>query len=185
MAPERHTETTSARALLRRRFRHLAAFTLAEALIASVVLAASVIGISGVLSASYQNSSGYGNTATALGLAQELMEEISSKPTVLGSGVTNQPGWPIQTDRTQYDTVDDYNGYSDISSSIKTADGSTVDAGDGNSYIRTVTVTSNAIPPAIPTGTASDFLLVTVTVQMPKSQSIQLSQLFTKTLIYR
>src|SRR6266480_2651488 len=116
MAPELHTRTTSARGWLRRR-----AFTLAEALIASVVLAASVIGISSVISASYQNSSGYGNSATALGLAQELMEEISSKPTVLASGVTNQPGWPIQTDRTQYDTVDDYNGYSDISSSIKTA----------------------------------------------------------------
>src|SRR3954464_11616343 len=101
MAPELLTRTTSvtprAPGEIRRR-----GYTLAESLIASVVLAASVIGISGVLGASYQNSTGYRYTTTALGLAQELMEEISSKPTVLASGVTNKPGWPTQTDRTKY-----------------------------------------------------------------------------------
>jgi hypothetical protein len=160
-------------------------FTLAESLIASVVLAASVIGVSGALTASYQNSSGYGNTTTALGLAQELMEEISAKPTVLASGSTNHAGWPTEADRSKYDTVDDYNGYSDVSSSIKTSDGSTVNAGDGGSYIRTVTVTPNAMPPSITTGTASDFLLVTVAVQMPRSQTTKLYQLFAKTNLYR
>jgi hypothetical protein len=183
MAPELLTRTINR---FPRRIRGCG-YTLAESLIASVVLAVSVIGVSSVLSASYQHSSGYGNTTTALGLAQELMEEISAKPTVLATGVTNKPGWPSETDRTKYDTVDDYNNYSDVSSSIKTTDGTTVDAGDGSgSYIRTVTITPNAKPATL-TGTApaSDFLLVTVSVKTPKGQTIKLSQMFSKAMIYR
>jgi Tfp pilus assembly protein PilV len=160
------------------------AFTLAESLIASVYLAAAVIGISGVLSATYQHSAAYGTSATGLSLAQELMEEISARPAVLAAGTVDQPGWPTVTDRTKYDTVDDYNGYSDVGSSITTASGSTIDASDGGSFIRTVTVTANAIPAGM-TGTASDFLLVTVTVQMPKTETIKISQLFTKATICR
>src|SRR5215218_6591102 len=160
MALELRTRTTNA-TTRRRRNQRRRGFTLAESLIASVVLVAAVIGISGVLGASYQQSSGYGNTTTAIGLAQELMEEISSKPAALASGVTDKSGWPTETDRTKYDTVDDYNNYSDVSSSIQTSEGTTIDAGDGGSYIRTITVTSDAKPSSL-TGTApaSDFIVV-------------------------
>src|SRR5687768_11667687 len=122
-------------------------FTLAESLIASVVLAAAVVGIAGSLSASYQQSNVRGNLNTALILAQQLMEEIASRPIDPPSGTTDQPGWSGgQTDRTQYDTVDDYNGYTDVSSAIKSWDGSTIDLGDGDSFTRTVAVTGNAMP---------------------------------------
>jgi hypothetical protein len=190
MAPEARTRITDrangadggADGLLCRGSRR--AFTLAESLIASVYLAAAVIGISGVLSATYQHSAGYGTSATGLALAQELMEEISARPAVLAAGVTDQPGWPTVTDRTKYDTVDDYSGYSDLGSSIATASGSTIDASDGGSFVRTVTVTPNALPAGL-TGPASDFLLVTVSVQMPKTETITLSQLFTKATLCR
>ena len=159
-------------------------FTLAESLIASVVLAASVIGIASTLSASYQQSSVRGNTANALALAQQLMEEIASKPMEVSG--TNQLGWSAGfTNRANYDTIDDYNGYTDVSSSITTGSGSTIDLGDGGSYTRTVTVTSNARPSAITTGVAQDFMLVTVTVSMPHDQSVSISQLFTRVTMYR
>ena len=162
-------------------------FTLAESLIASVVLAAAVIGIAGTLSASYHQSSVRGNLNTGLGLAQQLMEEVASKPLTAPNGTTDKPGWSSgQTDRSQYDTVDDFNGYTDVSGSVKAWDGSTLDLGDGESYTRTVSVTSNAKPSAL-TGTApsSDFYLVTVTVQMPRSQSTSISQLLTRATMYR
>jgi type II secretory pathway pseudopilin PulG len=159
-------------------------FTLAESLIASVVLAASVIGIAGTLSSSYQQSAVRGNQSTALLLAQQLMEEISSKPIEITSGA-NTVGWSgANTNRATYDSVDDYNGYTDVSGSIATTSGSTYDLGDGGSYTRTATVTNNALPSGL-TGTATDFVLVTVTVQMPHNQSVSVSQLLTKVTLFR
>ena len=152
-------------------------------MIASVVLAASVIGISATLSASYKQTSVRGNQSTALALAQQLMEEISCRP--LSVSGSDQPGWSGgQTNRANYDSVDDYNGYTDVSSAIAARDGSTYDLGDGGSYTRAVAVTSNALPSGL-TGTASDFMLVTITVQMPHSQSVSISQLFTKANVSR
>src|SRR5436190_20655919 len=94
-------------------------FTLAESLTASVVLAAAVVGIAGSLSASYQQSAVHGDSAIALDLARELMEEVSAKPFDPATGATNAAGWPSVTDRTLYDTIDDYNGYSDSGATIK------------------------------------------------------------------
>jgi len=153
-------------------------------MIASVVLAAAVIGIAGTLAASYQQSAVRGNKTTALSLAQQLMEEISSRPLDPPSS-PDHAGWSGGVhDRTLYDTVDDYNGYTDSSSTLAMNDGNTIDAGDGGSYTRRVTVTSNALPSGL-TGTASDFVLVTVTVSMPQGQTTSLSQLFTRATLYR
>jgi Tfp pilus assembly protein PilV len=175
----RRTKTTN-RALSR-----AGGFTLAESLIASVVLAAAVVGIAGTLAASYQQNTVRGNTTTALNLAQQLMEEIAAKPLELPAGQTNKVGWSAgQTDRRQYDTIDDYNGYTDFSGSVQTAGGSTVNLNNGGAYQRTVTVTSGAVPSGL-TGPASDFVLVTVTVQMPHNQSTSVSQLFTRVTYYR
>src|SRR5439155_9308521 len=86
-----------------------AGFTLAESLIASVVLAAAVIGIAGMLAASYQQSEVRGNKTTALSLAQQLMEEIASKPLDPPS-TPDHGGWSAgYSNRTVYDTIDDYN----------------------------------------------------------------------------
>ena len=98
---------------------------------------------------------------------------------------TDHGGWSSgYTDRTTYDTIDDYNGYSDVSSSLPLNDGNHIDAGDGGAYTRTVTVTANALPSGL-SGTAADFMLVTVTVTGPHGQTTTLSQLFTRATICR
>ena len=159
------------------------AFTLAESMIASVVLAAAVIGIASTISASYRQSAVRGQTSTALLLAQQLMEEIASKPLEVSG--TNKPGWSLgQTNRFNYDTIDDYHGYTDLSSSIETGGGATVDLGDGHSFTRVVNVQKNALPAGL-SGAPSDFMLVTVTVQMPQDQSVSIAQLFTRVTLYR
>jgi prepilin-type N-terminal cleavage/methylation domain-containing protein len=161
--------------------RQRAGYTLAESLIASVVLAIAIVAISGTLAASYQQNNVRGNTTTALNLAQQLMEEIAAKPIDLPTGQTNKPGWQQgQTDRRQYDTLDDYNGYTDFSGTIQAADGSTVNLSNGGTYQRTVSVQSGAVPAGL-TGPPADFVMVTVTVKMPHSQSTSVSQLFTRT----
>lgn len=162
-----------------------AGYTLAESLIASVVLAASVVGIAGTLSASYKQNAVRGNQTIALALAQQLMEEIAARPLELPATQTNKPGWSGgQTDRRQYDTIDDYHGYADLSNSIAAADGSTLDLGNGETYTRSVQVTTNALPAGL-TGTASDFVMVTITVAMSHGQQTQVSQLFTRVTVYR
>jgi prepilin-type N-terminal cleavage/methylation domain-containing protein len=159
-------------------------FTLAESLIASVVLAIAVIGISTSLSAAYKQNSVTGDSGVALGLARELMEEVTALPFDPPSGSTNQPGWPTITDRTQYDTIDDFNGYTDTSNAIHTWEGSSVDAGNGTTFTRLVTVTPNALPTGL-TGTASDFEMVTVTVTSPAGDSYSISQLCTRANVER
>jgi Tfp pilus assembly major pilin PilA len=159
-------------------------YTLAEAMIASVVLAICAVGIASVLGASYQQSAVRGNMGTAMSLAQQLMEEISGKP-LDAPASPDKPGWSSGvTDRRLYDTVDDFNGYTDVGSAIQTSDGTPVDLGDGGSYTRIVSVQSNAKPSGLP-GNAADFVLVTVTVKMPRGQQTSVSQLITRTHFVR
>ena len=168
-----------------RRAGRRAGYTLAESLIASVVLAIAIVAISGTLAASYQQNAIRDHTTTALTLAQQLMEEIAAKPISLPSGQTNKPGWQQgQTDRRHYDTIDDYNGYADFSSAIQAADGSTVNLSDDGSYQRSVKVQSGAVPAGL-TGPPEDFVMVTVTVKMPHNQSSSVSQLITRVTRFR
>jgi Tfp pilus assembly protein PilV len=160
-------------------------FTLAESLIASVVLAIAIVGIAGTLAASYQQSNARGNTTTALNLAQQLMEEVAAKSIDPPAGQANKPGWAQgQTDRRLYDTIDDYHGYADFSGTIQAANGSTVNLSNGGSYQRSVNVESGAVPAGL-TGPAADFVMVTISVNMPDNQVIRVSQLFTRVTRFR
>lgn len=89
-------------------------FTLAESLTASVVLALAVVGVSGAIIASQQQTLAQQDNAVAITLARQLMEEIASTPVALSDGTTGASGWPTVTNRALYDTVDDFNGYRDV-----------------------------------------------------------------------
>jgi len=159
-------------------------FTLYEALTASVVLALAVIAIAGSLGASYKESSAREESAAALDLARELMEDVAAKP-MDPTGTTNALGWSSgQHDRTQYDTLDDFDGYTDTSSSIGTSSGGSIDAGNGEVYTRAVSITWNAKPTGF-TGTAADFALVKVVVTTPRGQSFEIDQLVTRATVKR
>ena len=154
---------------------------------ASVVLSVCVLALCSTLSASYQQNRTRGQSQTAVALAQQLMEEIASKPVDAPAGTTDKPGWSAgQSDRRQYDNIADYNNYVDVASSVSLWDGSTVDVSDSGLYVRTVTVTTGAIPPSLSGyGTANDFVLAKVTVTMPSGQTTAVSQLFTRVTMYR
>ena len=159
-----------------------AGFTLAESLIASVVLAAAVVGIAGALGASYKQTAVSEDSATALDLGRELMEEVAARPFEVSGA--NAAGWPTVSDRTRYDTIDDFNGYTDTSNAIAMSSGSSVDAGNGSVFTRAVTVQSGTMPTGM-TGNTGDFATVTVTVTSPSGEAYTLSQLCTRATVVR
>jgi Tfp pilus assembly protein PilV len=162
------------------------AFTLAECLIASVVLAGAVIAISAALSAAYQQTGGQVQTSQAVTLAQQLMEEIASHPLRLPDGSGGHIGWADGCqDRRLYDTVDDYNGYMDDSAVMQTLDGQTVSAFDGASYIRSVSVTMGVRPAGHSAPPTGDTALVSVTVTPPAGQSVTIQKLVAATTLTR
>ena len=148
-------------------------FTLIEAMFACVILTIGVLGLSGTLAASYEQTIAMRQTATAVALGRQLLEEITSLPdnTAPATG-------PAPAVRTSFTSVGQYNGYTDSSSALPTLNGSTVDATGSQTYTRSVTVTSGGAgyPSIDSTSPQSDFDLVTVTVTAPDGQSVQLQR---------
>lgn len=168
----------SSRSNRRRRPRH--AFTLVESLIAAVVLAILVAGISSALSASYQQTITLNQTATAVALGRQLLEEIASKPLLdPATGTTTPVATAKAGPRSGFTGAGDYNLYTDNGSSLTTLGGSTINATSGGSYTRSVTVQLGATPVGDSTSPSSDFALVTVTVTMPSGHSIKLQRVLT------
>jgi type II secretory pathway pseudopilin PulG len=148
------------------------AFTLTESLIASVVLAACVVGIGGTLGASYKNSARLDEHGVATALARQMLEEILSRKYIDGAGAS--------------DSIYDYRERSwTAASSFTTSDGNTVAFPGGGTYTRSSTVSyydsvddlegdpeqsvSGSDPPPL--------AIVTVTVTTPGGKTITLSQL--------
>lgn len=103
--------------------------TLAECMIASVVLAVSTSAIAGSLAASYQHQRASANASTAAVASERLLEELLSLPT---EGA---------------DTVDDLHNYSDVLDTrtlarTVTGDSSALQLTDGQSAINVVAPTS-------------------------------------------
>ncbi len=138
-------------------------FTLVEALIASVVMAISVLGIGMTLAASSAQSQSTLEASTSAMLGRQLLEEIAAKPFPI-PGVTTEPGWSSGNhDRATYDDAGDYSGYTD-SSPIIALSGATIPT--TGIYTRSVTFSLRTNPGDTP-NPAGDFALITVTVTAP------------------
>ena len=169
---------------VRRRFtrsRSRPAFSVIEALMASVVLAIAVVGVAGPLAASGEQAQMVRERGAALTLARQLLEEIASKPLCDG-GTTCRLGPETstgETSRDKFDSADDYHGYTDKTDHLSTLAGQTVFFAAGKAYTRAVTVEYRATLAGNAT-TSGDFGLVTVNVTTPQNQTITISRLFTK-----
>jgi Tfp pilus assembly protein PilV len=147
------------------------AFTLAEALIASVFLAVTALGVAATLAAASQQAQDLAQSANCQALARELIEEVSSK------SFTTQPnpGWSNGgRDRSTFDDAADYDGYTDTSTTgIKTLQGTVVNFNDGATYTRTVAFEYRTTPNGSKVS-SGDFGMVTVTVTASTGISSQL-----------
>lgn len=155
-------------------------FTIAEGLIATVVLAVAVVGIAGLIAASSQQAAAMEQSAQGLTLARQLLEEIIARPFQDPQDPTNTAiGRDFgETDRVDFDDVDDYHGWSDQATALPTPAG-TVDASGGRPFTRGVVV-ERVVPNGV-AAAATDFALVKVIVSTPAGQSLTLSQLVTRT----
>ena len=178
------------------------AFTLAEALVASVVLVVAVTGASTAIISSQQETSVQQQGTVSVALARQLMEEIASRPLLLPDGTAV---WPTVTNRSSYDTINDYNGYTDVISApiyhtnsasttanfssalpsvtVATGGASSVSL-SANQYVRTVSV---SYPTSIfgKTVTAGDFAIISVTVHGLNDAGVTLSRVMGKVSITR
>jgi hypothetical protein len=160
------------RTLYQTRLNHPRAFTLAESLIASVVLALCVVGVAGALACSSQQSLATDEAAITTALGKQLLEEIASKPFPI-AGVTTNPGWTSGNhNRATYDDVSDYNGYTD-STPITTLSGITINP--GGTYTRSVVFQQRVNPSDTPGD--GDFGLITVSVTGPSGATTLFSRL--------
>jgi Tfp pilus assembly protein PilV len=167
-------------AVAHRRGRHRA-FSLAEALTASVVLAIAVIGVAGPLTAASLQAEQARETATATVLARQLMEEIVSKPLLDNANTTYTLGPEAgETSRALYDSANDYNGYTDSSATLKAVDGTRVAVPAG--YTRSVSVEYRTTT-AGAAAASGDFGVVTVTVRTPGAQTVKLVRMLTRSRV--
>jgi Tfp pilus assembly protein PilV len=150
------------------------AFTLMEALIASAVLVICVLAAAATLGAAANENQSLQSTIVGGALGQELLEEVLARPFPIPD-VTTNPGWKQgQSDRSQYDDMADFDGYTD-SSPIKMLDGTTVDPTPGISYTRTVSFAYMTSPTG-PTAVSGNYGLLTITVTPSRGHSITLIQ---------
>ena len=159
-----------------------AGFTLVESLIASVVLAVAVVGISGTIADAYQQSRQQVYAAEATQLARQLIEEISAKPFEVPAGSPNNAvGWSAgNANRATYDDVQDYHGYNDVSTSMPTLGGSVQSFGTAGPYARSVAVANGPVPVGHTAAVASDFKRVIVTVTRPDGDPVVITKYFTR-----
>ena len=98
-------------------------FSLIEAMIASTILAATVTAVTLPFTAGAQNEQDSARTTLAVALAEELMEEILSKPFDDPAGGQTPGPEAGETSRSLYDNIDDYHGYTEAAGQIKDANG--------------------------------------------------------------
>jgi hypothetical protein len=155
-------------------------FSVAEGLIASTILAMAVVGIAGPLGAASQQGKLVRERATALILARELMEEVAAKPLLDGGGSTCSLGPESgETDRSKYDSADDYHNYHDDSTDLRDLAGRSITLTGSGLYTRDVTVNYRTTTSGANT-TSGDLGVVTVTVVTPHKLRVKLTRLLCK-----
>src|SRR5688572_22983878 len=93
-----------------------AGLTLAESLIACVVLAIAVAGMMAPIAASHQQSRAAESSATCASLARQLMDEIVARPFVDPTDQSTTLGPEAgELTHAQFDNIDDFHGYRDSS----------------------------------------------------------------------
>jgi type II secretory pathway pseudopilin PulG len=148
---------------------HQHGFLLIEAMIASVILSVAAMGIVSLLLSAAEQQTALRENSTAVLLAKQLMEEITSKPFGLATPIVP---------RASMTTANQYNAYQDTTTAMSTLSGEAISPGDGEVFSRKVTIT-NAPTPTGSSAPASDLQLVTVTVTTPSGRSVSLSQWLT------
>lgn len=148
--------------------------TLVEAVIATLILAFAVSAVATALMAGTQQSYEALDASLAADLAQGVMEEIIALPynDPDGSGAIGPDAG--ETDRTLFDNMDDYHGFSEVAGAVSDAQGtaypSLYDRFDRTVSVQPTTVESPSLGLSVPG------ILITVTVRQNNRVMVVLTQ---------
>jgi Tfp pilus assembly protein PilV len=151
-------------------------------MLAVLVLGIAVGAMMGPISASYQQTRTVKQTTTAISMAQQLLDEVLSKPFVDPSDLSMTLGPEAdELSRASFDNIDDYHGYHDSTNSaasdaMKTASGQTITWNSTDIYSRAVTVEYRATRDG-PAAASGDYLVVTVKVTMPHGHQVTVQRM--------
>jgi MSHA pilin protein MshD len=158
------------------RRKHGPAFTLIEALLAAVILAMAVSAIAMPFTAGAQNEQVDARRTLAVSLAQEMMEEILTKPFDDPAGVMTPGPEPGETSRNTFDNIDDYHGYTEPPGCITNLDGQFINTPASVGLSRYVTATYVYVS-GQDTGQPPSFIRVSVVVKHRGLPLVTLSRL--------
>ena len=157
-------------------------FTLAEAMIATVFLAVSVVGVAGTLSAASESGAWVNQSANCQTLVRRtdrrnLQQVVHQQP---------NPGHIAGVNvRSSYDDAADYDGYTDSTTTgMTTLQGTAIDFGDGETYTRTAAFEYRATPGGSKVS-SGDFGMATVTVTSSAGASVQLQRMISISVLKR
>ncbi|MFP4105657.1 MAG: hypothetical protein ACLFVU_06130 [Phycisphaerae bacterium] len=161
--------------------KHSTAFTLMEALLASSILAMAITAITMPFSAGAQNEQANARNTLAAALAQEMMEEVLSKPFADPDDEDARELGPESDEvgRSSYDNMDDYHGYVEPEGMVKDMQGQAIDSPAATGLSRRVSVSYVYV-----SGQSSDqeptFVRVEVQVFYCGTETIKLTRLVYK-----
>ena len=151
-------------------------FTLAEALLAAVVLAVAVAAVTVPFSAAARTEQADGRRTLAVSLAREMMEEILTKPFGDPQGSSDPGPEPGEVSRGLFDNIDDYDGYTEAPGGIESFDGEVIDVPEAVGLSRHVSATYVHVSGQNP-GDDPTFIRVDVEVRYRGQPVVALSRL--------
>lgn len=155
-------------------------FTLAESLLAAVVLVTAITAITLPFAAGARAEQTDARMCLAVNLAQEMMEEILSKPFSDPQGVS-VPGPEIgETRRSRFDNVDDYHGYTEAIGQIAAASGAIIRTPASVGLARSVTAEYVYVSGQTPWVDPPTFVRVRVRVTYKGAKMTELTRLVYK-----
>ena len=156
-----------------------AGFTLAESLLAAVLLLAAISAIVLPFAAGARAEQADARMCLAVNLAQGMMEEILAKPFDDPQGASTPGPETGETRRSRFDNMDDYHGYAESAGQIADANGvviRTAVSGDLSRWVSAQYVYVSGQD----TGQPATFVRVTVTVAYKGAVLVQLTRLVYK-----
>jgi Tfp pilus assembly protein PilV len=180
--------------------KRLHGFTLAESLTASVILSISVLGVCTAIVAAQRQVDLQEEDTTAIVLARQIIEEAAALPLTASDATA---GWPSVTNSANYDTIRDFDGYTDTVTVPIRRTQTLSDAGTFSTAAPSVTAVTGSIPtltkqqylrqvsvtlPNTIFGTAissGDFAVITVTVTSEGGNGTMLSRVVARNTVQR
>ena len=150
-----------------------------EALLATAILAMAIFAITMPFSTAAASEQLDGRQTLAVALAQEMMEEILSKPFDDPQGASTPGPETGETTRDKFDNIDDYHGYTETPGNIADANGTVITGAAAAGLSRYVTAQYVYVS-GQPTGQPATFIRVVVEIRYNNTPLITLTRLVYK-----